>query len=327
MSVLHVFCIVHPMARWLLRMLIIYIYKYSRAITFVKPTHFSRWPKLSKVHSLWYLRYKMTIMLTFENVLAQNLTSPLALNVTMSNEYRVDFWNFVQVLGFEELPRFSCWSEFSKVRSLLDLLCQMTTKLTIENLPVLGFEELSHFARWKMVPRVSSMDISHESRLSRLHNERTFEKFLPNGFQKGHVISFSIGRYFWSAHASSSGEPPPPPPPPPPSPPVRPKKSRLKFSKISSLRNLLWERTVELTLANVNLWQHTHRDHCNTLQHTATHCNTQQHTATHCNTLRHITIHCSTLQHTAAHCSTHTVTTAHGTCHGCHECARNRRTH
>jgi len=33
----------------------------------------------------------MTIMLTLENVLARNLTSPLALKVTMAIEYRLDF--------------------------------------------------------------------------------------------------------------------------------------------------------------------------------------------------------------------------------------------
>jgi len=46
------------------------------------------------------------------------------------------------------------------------------------------------------------------------------------------------------------------------------------------------------------------RDHCNTLQHTATHCNTLQHTATHCNTLQHTATHCNTLQHTGTHCNT-----------------------
>jgi len=50
--------------------------------------------------------------------------------------------------------------------------------------------------------------------------------------------------------------------------------------------------------------------HCNTLQHTATHCNTLQYTATHCNTLQHTATHCNTLQHTATHCNTlqHTAT-------------------
>jgi len=65
------------------------------------------------------------------------------------------------------------------------------------------------------------------------------------------------------------------------------------------------------------------RQHCNTLQHTATHCNTLrpalqhritvpcpseaemtlQHTATHCNSLQPTATHCNTLQHTATHCN------------------------
>ena len=46
------------------------------------------------------------------------------------------------------------------------------------------------------------------------------------------------------------------------------------------------------------------KEHCNTLQYTATHCNTLQHTATHCNSLQYTTTHCNILQHTATHCNT-----------------------
>jgi len=52
------------------------------------------------------------------------------------------------------------------------------------------------------------------------------------------------------------------------------------------------------------------RQHCNTLQHTATHCNTLQHAAAHCSTLQHTAAHCSrslckeALQHVPAHCNT-----------------------
>jgi len=54
------------------------------------------------------------------------------------------------------------------------------------------------------------------------------------------------------------------------------------------------------------------REHCNTLQHTATHCNTLQHTATRCNALQHTAPHCNALQTTAKHCKTlsHTQPTA-----------------
>jgi len=45
------------------------------------------------------------------------------------------------------------------------------------------------------------------------------------------------------------------------------------------------------------------KEHCNTLQHTATYCNILQHTATHCNTLQHTATHCNALQRTATHCN------------------------
>ena len=64
--------------------------------------------------------------------------------------------------------------------------------------------------------------------------------------------------------------------------------SRLEFSTVGFLLNLL--HTLNDSI---------HHKHWIARCHTATHCN---------NTLQHTATHCNTLQHTAAHCNTHRIT-------------------
>jgi len=215
------------------------------------------------------------------------------------------------------------FEKFSKVHSLLNLLCIMTIELI--------FEKFLHSSKFSSLPIWHSKESETRTAVSqkwnfskfgstvivqsKLSRERTLKNFILAHIVKNFVklLSSKFGLKLSKERTFES------------------------FSKFSSIVILHSKLSKERTFGNFYLahiledtpdknsqksavWSNFFfklssvqtfwrtASHGDTLWHVATHRNTLQHAATHCNTLQHAATYtatdCTILQHTATHCNT-----------------------